>query len=188
MKRGKDNITLGSGDLYALLFDKETGIPELADIEKPENMLGFISGGANLEYKSEFYTSADDSNRVTKTILTKEEVVLKSGILTWNGNTLKKLVSTARVSEDKITGIRTIKVGGIDNAIMDSYVVHFHYKDKKDGDLRVTIVGNNQAGFSLAFAKDKETVIDTEFKAQPFDDEGTLIILREEIEKESEAV
>ena len=42
------------------------------------------------------------------------------------------------------------------------------------------IVGNNQAGFSLAFAKDKETVIDAEFKALAQDKEGTLITYIEE--------
>ena len=42
------------------------------------------------------------------------------------------------------------------------------------------IVGQNQAGFSLAFAKDKETVIDAEFKALAQDDEGTLIKYIEE--------
>ena len=49
-----------------------------------------------------------------------------------------------------------------------------------DGDVRVTVVGKNQSGFTLAFAKDKETVIDAEFKAQPHDTEGTLIKYEEE--------
>ena len=46
----------------------------------------------------------------------------------------------------------------------------------------VTIVGNNQAGFTIAFAKDSETVIDAEFKAQPMDKEGTLITYQEEMD------
>ena len=41
------------------------------------------------------------------------------------------------------------------------------------------IVGRNNSGFSLAFAKDKETTIDAEFKAIPMDNEGTLIIYAE---------
>ena len=35
--------------------------------------------------------------------------------------------------------------------------------------------------FSLAFAKDKETVIDAEFKCQPIDKAGTLIEYNEEM-------
>ena len=51
----------------------------------------------------------------------------------------------------------------------------FHHEDKIDGDIWVMIVGNNQAGFTLAFAKDKETVVDAEFTCLPMDKEGTLI-------------
>jgi len=47
--------------------------------------------------------------------------------------------------------------------------------------VRVTIVGTNEAGFTIAWAKDKETVINAEFKAQPVDRDGTLIILQEAI-------
>lgn len=39
-----------------------------------------------------------------------------------------------------------------------------------------------QAGFTIAFAKDSETVIDAEFKAQPMDKEGTLITYQEEMD------
>ena len=56
-----------------------------------------------------------------------------------------------------------------------------------DGDVRVTIVGNNQAGFTIAFAKDSETVIDAEFKAQPMDKEGTLILYEEDMDVTEEA-
>ena len=44
---------------------------------------------------------------------------------------------------------------------------------------RKKILLDNQAGFSLTFAKDKETVIDAEFKALPQDIEGTLIKYQE---------
>ena len=49
-----------------------------------------------------------------------------------------------------------------------------------DGDIWVVIVGKNEAGFSLAFAKDAETVIDAEFKCLSQDNEGTLIKYIEE--------
>ena len=55
----------------------------------------------------------------------------------------------------------------------------FYHRDAADGDKYVMIVGRNNSGFSLAFAKDKETTIDAEFKAIPMDNEGTLIIYAE---------
>lgn len=172
-----DKIVLGSGDLFIIEFDGT--IPEDNVIEAEANLLGNIQGGASIEYKPEFYSAVDDLGRVTKTIMTKEEAALKSGVMTWCGKTLEKLCSTARVTEG--SGTRTVKIGGVGNDNGKKYLVRFLHKDPMDGDIRVTIVGQNQAGFTLAFAKNKETVIDAQFKAQPQDSEGTLILFTEEI-------
>ena len=180
-KRTKKTITLGSGKMYIVEY---TGaIPADTEIEKEENLIGYIQGGAELEYKPEFYTAEDDLGKAKKTIITKEEAKLKSGVMTWNAETLQKLSSTGRVTE--ANGVRTIKIGGIDNNDNKNYIIHFVHEDSVDGDVRVTIVGKNTAGFTLAFAKDKETVIDAEFEAIPADDEGTLIIYKEEIDVEA---
>ncbi len=177
-KRTKETITLGSGKLYSVEY---TGtIPSNTDLEKETNILGYIQKGASLDYKPEFYEAEDDLGIVKKQILTKEEVTFKSGILTWNAETLKKLVATGRITEDADKGMRTIKIGGINNNDGKQYIFHFVHEDKKDGNVRITIVGQNTAGFSLAFAKDAETVIDAEIKALPNDNEGTLIIFQEE--------
>lgn len=172
-----DKIVLGSGDVYYKEFAGV--IPENSAIETDENKLGFIQGGATLEYKPSYYTCKDDSGVIQKTIITDEEATLKTGILTFCGKTLAVLCETGRVTED--SKIRTVKIGGLKNTNGKKYVIHFHHKDKVDGDIRVTIVGKNESGFSLAFAKDKETVIDAEFKCQPQDDEGTLIKYQEDI-------
>lgn len=158
-------------------------IPDDAVIETEDNRLGHIKGGAEIEYAPEFYEAKDDMGKVSKVIITEEEATLKSGIMTWCGTTLEKLCQTARVTEDKAKGIRTVKIGGIGNATGKKYLLRFVHKDTQDGNIRVTIVGNNQAGFTIAFAKDSETVIDAEFKAQPMDKEGTLILYTEDIDK-----
>lgn len=185
-KRTKETITLGSGKLYSQEYTGE--IPSNTELEKVENILGHIQKGASLDYKPEFYETEDDLGIVKKQILTKEEVTFKSGILTWNAETLKKLVATGRITEDDKSGIRTIKIGGINNNDGKQYIFHFVHEDKKDGNVRITIVGQNTAGFSLAFAKDAETIIDAEIKALPNDNEGTLIIYQEEYTPESEPV
>lgn len=167
-------IVLGSGKLYIAEFDGET-VPDTDTICVEDNLLGYIKGGATLEYTPEFYEAKDDLGYVTKTIITSEEATLKSGVMTFNANTLNYLVDTGRVSENSEKKTRTIKIGGIGNAQNKRYVLCFHHSDKIDGDIWVLIVGQNQAGFSLAFAKDSETVIDAEFKALVQDEEGTLI-------------
>ena len=51
----------------------------------------------------------------------------------------------------------------------------------------VLIVGKNSAALTITFAKDAETVVNPEFKAEPQDDEGTLIQLIEEIKDDGAA-
>ena len=121
--------------------------------------------------------------KVKKTILTEETAKLKSGIMTFNAHTLKKLASTGRVKEDRVKGRRVIKIGGTGNQDRKSYIILFVHEDATDGDVRVMIVGKNIGGITLNFAKDAETVIDSEFTAEPCDGEGTLIIYEEEILK-----
>ena len=172
-----DKIVLGSGKLY---IDEFTGtLPADAEIEAEGKLLGYIQGGATLNYTPTFYEAKDDLGIVSKKIITEEEAVLKSGVMTWNGTTLKKLTPTARVTEDKATKTRTVKIGGLGNNDGKKYVLHFVHEDKADGDIRITIVGSDQAGLELTFAKDKETVINAEFKAQPHDKDGTLILFKE---------
>lgn len=176
-KRDAEVITLGSGDL--MIKEYSDAMPAYTDFKVDTDLLGRIQGGATLEYSGEWYEAKDDTGKVVKTIITEEEATLKSGIITWNGKTLAKLCATARVTES--AGIRTVKIGGVGNQDNKSYALCFHHTDKVDGDVWIVVRAVNQGGFSLAFAKDKETVIDAEFKCLPQDDEGTLIQYVEEI-------
>lgn len=180
-KRDDQVITLGSGDL--MIKEYTDVMPAYTDFDVETDLLGRIQGGATIEYKGEWYDAKDDTGKAVKTIITEEEATLKSGVITWNGKTLTKLCSTARVTE--ADGIRTVKLGGVGNQNNKSYAICFHHTDKADGDVWLVVRGVNQGGFSLAFAKDKETVIDAEFKCLPQDDEGTLIQYVEEIGTEA---
>lgn len=175
-----DKIALGSGTLYCVEFTGSgNALPEDAEIEKEENILGRIQGGASVEYGQTLYTAEDDLGLAKRTVLTKEEVKLKSGIMTWNAYVLEKLVATGRVAEDAAKKTRTIKIGGIGNTNGKRYLLRFVNNDPIYGKTRLTIAGTNQGGLSLAFAQDKETVINAEFLAEPLDSEGTLVIYEE---------
>lgn len=178
-----DKIVLGSGYLYVTEFTGGT-IPADNVIEVDANRLGYIKGGATLTYTPTWYKAIDDMGRVSKSIKTNEVATLKSGIMTWDGETLKKLVSNARLTTQAATssaaGKRTLKIGGgSDDGKM--YLIRFLHPDAADGDMRVTVIGKNQAGFEIAFAKESETVIDAEFTAFPADSDGTLIQIDETI-------
>ena len=171
-----DKITLGSGDL--MIKEYTDTMPTYKEFDPETDLLGRIQGGATIEYSGEWYDAKDDSGKAVKTIITEEEATLKSGVITWNGKTLEKLCSTARVTDSD--GVRIVKIGGVGNHNGKSYALCFHHTDKIDGDIWVVVRGVNKGGFSISFAKDKETVIDAEFMCLPQDDEGTLIQYIEE--------
>ena len=181
-RQDNNTIHLGSGDLMIKEFIDS--MPKYSDFDVSTDLLGRIQGGATLEYKGTWYEAKDDTGKAVKTIITEEEATLKSGIITWNGETLAKLCSTARVTEEN--GIRIVKIGGVGNHDGKSYALCFHHTDKIDGDIWLVIRAVNQGGFSLAYVKDKETVVDAEFKCLPQDDEGTLIQYVEEIAPKAE--
>lgn len=178
-KRTKETITLGSGKLYVQAFADT--MPTQATICTPDNLLAYVKGGAALEYKEETYEEKDDLGYVSKIITTSEEATLKSGLVTWNGAVLQKLVDRAKVTEDAATHIRTTKIGGAGNAQGGYYAICFAHEDATDGNLYVLIKGRNTVGFTLTFAVDKGTVVEPTFKAMPHDAAGTLIELIEEI-------
>ena len=176
-KRDKDTVTLGSGKIYLQTFSES--MPTVDTLFVESNLLGYIKGGASLEYTQETYEEKDDLGYVSKIITTNEEAVLKCGLLTWNGATLKKLLD--RCSSTEASGKRTTKIGGAGNAQGGYYAICFHHEDKTDGDLWILIKGRNTAGATLTFATDAGTTVEPEFKALPHDSDGTLVELIEEI-------
>ena len=175
-KRDKKTITLGSGRIYLVPYADT--MPTVDTICVEENLLGYIKGGAALEYTQETYEEKDDLGFVSKIITTNEAALLKCGLLTWNGATLQKLIDRCKSTETE--GKRTTKIGGAGNAQGIYYAICFFHKDLIDGNLWVLIKGRNTAGATLTFATDSGTVVEPEFKAIPHDDAGTLIELIEE--------
>lgn len=177
----KEKIVLGSGIDYCMEFTGE--IPSDDVIETEEHRLGAIKGGATLNYKPSTYTEKDDTGKISKTVTTEEEVTYKLGLITFNANVLDKLASTGTVTEETVDGKkrRTIKIGGVENDNGKKWLHRFVHEDAADGDVRVTVVGTNKSGFSLAFAKDKGTTIEPEITAEPLDSKGHLIIYTEDV-------
>lgn len=175
-KRDKKTITIGSALPYIMPYTDT--VPTVEEICVEENLLGYIKGGAAVEYTEEPHEEKDDLGNVAKIITLSEEVLVKMGLLTWNGTTLQHLIDRCKVEEKD--GKRITKIGGAANAQGKYYAVCLHHVDPKDGDLWVLIVGRNTAGATLTLAADEGTVIEPEFKAMPQPD-GTLLQLIEEI-------
>lgn len=174
----KNNIILGSGQLYVAPYEADTGIPADETIETDANTMGRIQGGASLEYKPTVYEVVDDTHYVVKRFITSEEVSFKSGVLTWDMTNLERLAGACEMATDEESGVTTLKIGGRGQNGLTPYIVRFVHQSS-DKKLRVTLVGTAANGFTLAFNPDKETVIDAEFKAVSSDDNGTLVIVTE---------
>ncbi len=173
-----DRIILGSAKLFMMEFTG-SAIPEDATIEVEGNRAGHIKNGASLEYTPTFYNAKDDLGEVQKSRLTEEDVLIKCGVMTITGESLAKQIASARVTE--ASGKRTVKIGGVGNDNGKKYLIRLLHEDPADGDIRLTIVGRNEAGITLAFAKDSETIVNLELRAHPHDADGTLVIYDEEI-------
>lgn len=173
-----NKIVLGSMDFYVMAF---TGsIPTDEEIEKEENMIGRTKNGATINYNTTWYLAESDDGKAKKRKITGENMSIGYGNITWNGNTIKALVATARTTE--ANGKRTTKIGGIENDDGIRYLIRGVHKDKVDGDIRITGVGVNTASWEAAFSPTQETIITPTFELEPkLDDDGTLLIYEEEI-------
>lgn len=189
-KKGtKEKVTLGSGMLYMAEFTGDFA-KDFADILKQlmteENHAGWIKGGASIEYKPTMTQEKDDLGHIVKEILTDEEATFKSGLFTWNGQTLAKFAATAEITTETKDGktYRRLKIGGTANDDGKQYAILFVHEDPVEGNCYLLVVGRNSAGFTITFAPDSATVIDAEFTCKPHDERGTLIEFVEEIDEE----
>jgi hypothetical protein len=190
-KGTKTKVTLGSGKLYMMAYSgslPDTFAELLKDLITDKNHAGWIKNGASIEYKPTMTTEKDDLGMVVKEVLTEEEATFKTGLFTWNAETLAKLNSTAQITTetDPESGkkYRILRVGGTANDDGQQYVLLFVHEDPVEGNCYLAVVGRNTAGFTITFAADSATVIDAEFSCKPQDDRGTLIQFAEEYDEE----
>lgn len=169
----EEEYILGSGKLYIMDLPADGALPADSVIEAEANWVGQIKGGAAINYTPTFYDVVSDET-IIDTFITKEEVIMKSGIMTITQEIMARLSATGRVSTDSTSGVKTLKLGGLGNINHTKSVVHFVHEGA-NSTIRVTIVGKNIKGFGLNFLPEQESVLDAEFKALSQDTEGTLL-------------
>ena len=127
-----NKIPLGSMDFYVVEW---TGtMPTDAAIEIEGNLIGRTKKGATINYATNWYVAESDDGKAKKRKITSESASISYGNITWNSNTLAKLIATARVTEDATTNKRTTKIGGVANDNGKRYLIRGVYTDKVDGD------------------------------------------------------
>ena len=164
-------IVLGSGELYMGKVDN----PEEATEEIIETALqnvGAIESGATLSYKPNIENVKAANRGNIMSFVTDEEVTFDCGILTWRLDNLANL-APATVTEDKVKGTKTIKIGG-KGMIPVNYLRFIHTKKDGTGDIIVNMYKAQAVnGFQFAFSE-KPTVVNYEFTALS-DKNGNLV-------------
>lgn len=180
-----NKIPLGSMDFYVIEYSGT--IPADETIEVDANMIGRTKNGGTISYTANWYLAESDDGKAKKRRLTGENASISYGNITWNGNTIAKLVATARVTE--ASNKRTTKIGGVANDNGKRYLIRGVHKDAVDGDIRITAVGVNTGGWDAVFSPTQETIITPTFECEPkLDTEGTLLIYEEEVIEEAKGI
>ncbi len=94
----KNEIILGAGELYLMLFNG-TELPEESVIEAEKNNVGHCQGGFKIDYKPTKYDVINQYEKIVRSFITKEEISAQTGILSWDLNKLAML-STAEHTID----------------------------------------------------------------------------------------
>lgn len=171
-------IPLGSGKIYSVEYTGST-LPSDEEIETPENQIGFVSGGASLEYKPTYQEIKDDFEEVYDVLLTEDEATLKADVMTHLGEKFDTICNTADISTDNSTKITTVKIGGEGNFKFEKRVFRFVNDSKKYGKTRITLVGYNSNGFAISYKKSEAGLASLEIKGLACDEKGTKIIYSE---------
>lgn len=179
------NVLLGSGELFVL---DSVAVPDPvnateSDIDNNLIKIGEISGGATLTYSTEFKAvKGGKLNQEITRFLTNEEVIFKSGLLTWDMSNISKLLAVD-YSEDGVNNTRRIGIGGMSNVPIN-YMRFVHTKKEDGKDIKINMFkAQNQKGIELNFDPENETVIDLEFKllADNARSNGNIVEIVEEI-------
>lgn len=176
IRGNNEQVILGAGDWY--VQEWSSGAVDLATLCVEANRIGNTSGGATLEYTIDTYTVEDDMGRVRRTFKTKGNATMKTGLLTFDVAALSQLMSMGEITTEN--GKTVLKLTGGKESLK-KFCVGFVYTDDDTGEIiRVGMVATNTAGISLAFTKDKETVVDVAFQAESNGVDDVIVIVEEE--------
>lgn len=154
----KDEIIMGAGELYMMIFNGGT-IPSNEEIEKNENNVGHCQGGFSIDYKPEVYDVKNQYNTIVRRFTIGEEITTKTGILSWDLERLQML-STAKYVLDAAKGLRKLIFGGKNP--LATVLVRFVHTKENGKKIRWTTIAQGGNGFALEFSGDKELTVDAE--------------------------
>ncbi len=186
MAKGEtQKVVLGAGKWY--ISPWTSGKIDFKTLCVEDNLMGYTSGGATVTYTPETYTIEDDIGMVKRTFQTKGTAEMKTGLLTWNVKAMAQMLSTGEFTEKAASttanGENKLELHGGKESLKQ-FSVAFVYEDDDTGlKTYFGMIASNAAALSLAFTKDKETVIDMTFAGESNGVDETVLTIVEETAK-----
>lgn len=167
----QETVTLGACDIYLCDYDKDKTFDLEAMVATAANYFGNTQGGTTLEYTPEVYTIEDDRGRIKRNFMTKASATLKTGLLTYDAAALSKALSVGTLTSTAATQSAGAKarldLPGGKTSLKRKCVVAKYTDDDTGVVTLIGMVATNTGALSLAYAKDKETVPEITFTAEP---------------------
>ena len=100
MKQEINRIAIGSVDIYMQEFTGTavSDIPADNVIETEANHIGRTKDGGEITYTTTYYSVKSDDGKAARNEMTDDGATISFGLITWNGNTIVKIVPTASTS------------------------------------------------------------------------------------------
>lgn len=159
---GNNEILLGGGDVYIMpLTAGITAIPEDSAIETSEYNVGWCDSGFKVNYKPKTTEVYNQFNQLVKTFITREELSVKTGILTWNLKNISLLSNATMIPATNQNMTNTVVFTG--SGELQTVLLRFVYTKDNGKKIRFTMIGQGGSGFSMDFG-DKATSVNAEIK------------------------
>ena len=185
VKGETEKVVLGAVDIYLCDYDpdKDFSLDDMTATE--DNYFGNTQGGATLEYTPETYTIEDDRGRVKRTFMTKAAATLKTGLLTYHLGSLASVLSVGTLTTTAATaqaaGKYKLELPGGKATLKRKAVVAVYTDGDTGAKTKIGMVATNTGALSMAYAKDKETVPEIIFTAEPVGGSDVLVTIEETI-------
>lgn len=181
---GNNEIILGGGAVYIMPVTGITAIPADTDIEVAQYNVGWCEGGFKVNYKPKTTEVYNQFEQLVKTFITREELSVKTGILTWNLKNLALLSNATMIPATQNNLTNTVVFTG--SGELQTVLLRFVYTKENGKKIRFTMVGQGGSGFGMDFG-DKATSVNAEIKGIQYFN-NFLAEFREELSQEEFAV
>ena len=97
MRKEINRIAMGSVDIYMTEFTGTAvaDIPADNVIETEANHIGRTKDGGEVTYTTTYYNAKSDDGKAARNEMTDDSSSFSFGLITWNGDTITKIVPTA---------------------------------------------------------------------------------------------